>query len=247
MTFSRSLSLVAASFLTACVCWSAPALALEPTPAPAPTPAVKPAETPKSTEPAKTDAPKPATDTMEKPAVPTATDTKTAYVKFSTTLGDIVIELNAEKAPLSASNFLAYVDQKFYDGTIFHRVIPGFMIQGGGFTPEMTQKSTNTPIKNEGTNGLKNLRGTLSMARTSDLNSATSQFFLNVVDNAFLDNPSGPYAVFGKVVSGMDVADKIVAVKTAKKGNHENVPVEPVKVTSAVRISAEEAAKATKK
>ncbi|MBX3387127.1 MAG: peptidyl-prolyl cis-trans isomerase [Phycisphaeraceae bacterium] len=165
-----------------------------------------------------------------------------------TTMGDLVIELDNENAPISTKNFLAYVDKGFYDGTIFHRVIPGFMIQGGGFTSDMTQKPTDKPIKNEWKNGLKNLRGTLSMARTSNPDSATTQFFLNVVDNAFLDQPrdGAAYAVFGRVLSGMEVADKIVAVPTVRKGGHENVPKDPIEIKSVTRMS-EEAAKAASK
>ncbi len=164
---------------------------------------------------------------------------KMYYVKFVTTKGDIVIELDNEKAPISTKNFLAYVDKGFYNGTIFHRVIPGFMIQGGGFTPDMKQKETDKPIKNEWKNGLKNLRGTLSMARTSAPDSATSQFFLNVVDNAFLDQSrdGAAYAVFGKVVVGMDVADQIVAVPTTRSGAHGDVPKDPIIITSASRLS----------
>ena len=158
-------------------------------------------------------------------------------VVFSTNLGDFTVELYEDKAPVTVKNFLSYVDSGFYDGTIFHRVIPGFMIQGGGFTADMQQKQTQAPIKNEADNGLKNLRGTLSMARTSDINSATSQFFVNVNDNAFLDHGSRDfgYAVFAKVVDGMDVVDKIVGVKTGRKGMHSDVPVEPVVIESAKR------------
>ena len=158
-------------------------------------------------------------------------------VVMTTTLGTIEIELFAGKAPISVSNFLAYADMGFFDGTIFHRVIPGFMVQGGGFTANMAQKSTRVPIKNEADNGLKNERGTLAMARTSDINSATAQFFINVKDNAFLDHsPRGfGYAVFGRVASGMDVVDKIAAVQTTTVGGFENVPVKAVVITSAKR------------
>ena len=132
-------------------------------------------------------------------------------VVFSTTLGEVTIELYPEKAPITVENFLAYVDAGFYDGTVFHRVVPGFVIQGGGFTESMEQKSTRPPIKNEADNGLKNERGTLSMARTRDVNSGTSQFFINLIDNAFLDHGTRDfgYAVFARVVVGMDVIDKI--------------------------------------
>jgi peptidyl-prolyl cis-trans isomerase A (cyclophilin A) len=158
-------------------------------------------------------------------------------VVFETTKGNITIELYPEQAPISVESFLAYVDAGHFDGTIFHRVIPGFMIQGGGFTEDMQQKPTRDPIKNEADNGLKNERGTLSMARTSDIHSATSQFFLNVADNAFLDHGGRDfgYAVFGKVVEGMDVADDIVQVPTGGKGGHQDVPLEPIVVRSAKR------------
>jgi len=162
-------------------------------------------------------------------------------VKFETSLGDFVIELDDAKAPVTVANFLQYVDDGHFDGTVFHRVIPGFVIQGGGMTADMTQKPTRKPIENEARNGLKNLRGTLSMARTNDINSATSQFFVNLVDNAFLDH-QGPrnygYAVFGRVVEGMDVIDAIAAVKTGRKRGHDDVPLEPVVVRSARRTGA---------
>ena len=156
-------------------------------------------------------------------------------IEFKTSLGDFSIELFPTEAPISSENFQAYADAGFFDGTIFHRVIPGFMLQGGGFTADMQQKKTNDPIKNEATNGLKNKRGTLSMARTNDVNSATSQFFVNLVDNDFLDNKPGSYgyAVFGKVVSGMDVIDTIAKTKTGRHGHHDDVPVAAVVVHSA--------------
>lgn len=158
-------------------------------------------------------------------------------VVFSTTLGEVTIELYPEKAPITVENFLTYVDAGFYDGTIFHRVVPGFVIQGGGFTESMEQKSTRPSIKNEADNGLKNERGTLSMARTRDVNSATSQFFINLVDNAFLDHGTRDfgYAVFARVVVGMDVIDKIGAVRTSNRGMYQNVPVQPVVIQSARR------------
>jgi peptidyl-prolyl cis-trans isomerase A (cyclophilin A) len=161
-------------------------------------------------------------------------------VVFSTNYGDFAVELFADKAPVTVENFLSYVDEGFYDGTIFHRVIPGFMVQGGGFTPDMQQKQTKAPIKNEANNGLKNERGTLSMARTQDINSATTQFFINVKDNDFLDHGTRDYgyAVFAKVVDGMDVVDKIVNVKTASKGMHRDVPAEPVVIESVKRKEA---------
>jgi peptidyl-prolyl cis-trans isomerase A (cyclophilin A) len=156
---------------------------------------------------------------------------------FKTSKGDFTVELFLDDAPISSENFLQYVDSGFFDGTIFHRVIPGFMIQGGGFTEDMKQKDNGEPIKNEAKNGKKNLRGTLSMARTNDINSATSQFFVNLKDNDFLDNKPGNYgyAVFGQVISGMEVIDAIAAVKTGRKGHHDDVPVEPVVMTQVTR------------
>ncbi|XAH22200.1 peptidylprolyl isomerase [Xylophilus sp. GW821-FHT01B05] len=156
-------------------------------------------------------------------------------VKLSTSMGDIVLELDQAKAPKTVDNFLQYVRDKHYDGTIFHRVMDGFMIQGGGFTPDMQQKPTKAPLAFE-TTGLKNDKYTVAMARTSNPNSATSQFFINVADNAMLNPPSPDgfgYAVFGKVVSGTDVVDKIRAVATGNKGPHQNVPVTPVSINSA--------------
>ncbi len=156
---------------------------------------------------------------------------------FKTSKGEFTVELFTAEAPVSSENFLAYVDSGHFDGTVFHRVIPGFMVQGGGMTADMKQKPTRAPIENEAKNGLKNTRGTLSMARTNDINSATSQFFINVADNDFLDNRPGSYgyAVFGKVTSGMDVVDAIVAVKTGNRGGHQDVPVEPVVIESVTR------------
>jgi peptidyl-prolyl cis-trans isomerase A (cyclophilin A) len=158
-------------------------------------------------------------------------------VILSTTEGDIKIELDAEKAPITVENFLGYVDAKFYDGTIFHRVIPDFMVQGGGFDEKMSQKKTRAPIKNEADNGLTNDRGTLAMARTSDVNSATAQFFINLKDNDFLNHGSRDfgYAVFGKVVDGMDVVDKIAATPTGRKGGQSDVPTKPILINSARR------------
>ena len=151
---------------------------------------------------------------------------------LSTNVGDITLELFADKAPISVKNFLAYVDAGFYDGTIFHRVIPEFMIQCGGFTPDMMQKKTNVPIKNEADNGLSNEPYTIAMARTSDINSATSQFFINLADNVFLDHGKRDfgYAVFGKVTQGTDVVDKIAEVETGTRGGHRDVPVTPVTI-----------------
>jgi len=152
-------------------------------------------------------------------------------------MGDIVLELAADKAPQSVNNFLQYVRDKHYDGTVFHRVIDGFMIQGGGFTADMNQKPTRDPIPLEARNGLKNDRGTIAMARTGNPNSPTSQFFINVVNNSMLNAPSPDgygYAVFGRVVSGMDVVDKIRAVSTGNKGPHQNVPTSPITIHKAV-------------
>ena len=158
-------------------------------------------------------------------------------VVMKTSLGDVKIELDKAKAPVTVDNFLVYVNDKFYDGTIFHRVIPAFMIQGGGFDKDMNQKKTKAPIKNEAGNGLKNVTGTLAMARTSDPNSATAQFFINTKDNAFLDHKNDTaqgygYAVFGKVVDGMDVVKKIEQVQTTTRPPYENVPVTPVVIES---------------
>ena len=163
---------------------------------------------------------------------------KDPVVVLKTSMGTITIQLDAKHAPLSTANFLSYVDAKFYDGTIFHRIIPGFMVQGGGFTPDMTEKPTQSPIHNESMNGIKNLRGTISMARTSDPDSATSQFFLNLVDNPALDPADGAgYAVFGKIIGGLDVLDKMAQVPTTTKGSYENVPVDAVTLISARRKS----------
>ena len=181
-----------------------------------------------------------AADPTKSPAAsksPTASTSKAPIVVIKTSMGEIKLELAADKAPISVKNFLEYVEAKHYDGTIFHRVIPQFMIQGGGFTPDMQQKPTKAPIKNEAGNGLKNTNGTIAMARTGVVDSATAQFFINVKDNAFLDHrdetPAGfGYAVFGKVVSGMDVVKKIETVPTSNKGSYENVPTTPVVIES---------------
>jgi len=156
-------------------------------------------------------------------------------VTFHTNHGDIVIKTFDDKAPETVKNFLDYCREGFYNNTIFHRVINGFMIQGGGFTEQMQQKKPNPPIKNEADNGLRNTRGTIAMARTADKDSATSQFFINVADNAFLDHGQRDfgYAVFGKVVKGMDVADKISQVPTHDVGPYQNVPSKPVVILSA--------------
>ena len=159
-------------------------------------------------------------------------------VVFSTNMGDFTLELFEDDAPITVENFLQYVDDGYFDGTIFHRVIPGFMIQGGGFTEDMNQKATRDPIKNEADNGLKNERGTLSMARTNVVDSATSQFFINVANNEFLDHGARDfgYAVFAKVVEGMEVIDQIAAVPTSNQGMHQNVPTEAVVINSARRV-----------
>lgn len=159
-------------------------------------------------------------------------------VELDTTYGNIVIELNAEKAPITVANFIDYVESGHYDGLIFHRVIDGFMIQGGGMDSEMNEKRTGTPIKNEADNGLKNTTGTIAMARTSDPHSATAQFFINVRDNDFL-NYSSPtpqgwgYAVFGRVIEGMDVVNQIKGVPTGRFGYHTDVPTTPIVINSA--------------
>jgi cyclophilin family peptidyl-prolyl cis-trans isomerase len=162
-------------------------------------------------------------------------------VEVETSEGNFQVELWADKAPGSVKNFLRYVDESFFDGTIFHRVISDFMIQGGGLTPDMKEKSTRDPIKNEATPELKNKRGTIAMARTGLIHSATSQFFINVVDNDFLDQknktPQGfGYAVFGQVIDGMDVVDKIKDVKTGSFGQHQDVPATPVIIKSIRRV-----------
>ncbi|HMD72491.1 MAG TPA: peptidylprolyl isomerase [Steroidobacteraceae bacterium] len=161
-------------------------------------------------------------------------------IRFETTLGEFTVELFDKEAPGTVENFLKYIDDEFFDGTIFHRVVPGFVIQGGGFTEDMNQKKTQPPIKNEADNGLKNERGTLSMARTSDVNSATSQFFVNLKDNEFLDHQRGNfgYAVFARVAAGMNVIDKIAGVETGRRRGFDDVPVEPVIMTRVRRVPA---------
>ena len=157
-------------------------------------------------------------------------------VRLATSMGDIVIALDAAKAPLSVENFLQYVKDKHYEGTVFHRVMDNFMIQGGGFTAQMKQKTTRAPVALEASNGLKNDRGTIAMARTPNPNSATSQFFINLVDNAPLNAPSPDgygYTVFGKVIAGMDVVDKIKSVPVGNQGMHQNVPITPITILKA--------------
>ena len=163
------------------------------------------------------------------------------FVQMDTSAGTLRIELDDVKAPLSTANFLSYVNKGHYDGTVFHRVIKGFMVQGGGFEPGMRQKPTDAPIKNEANNGLKNLHYTLAMARTSDPHSASAQFFVNTTDNGFLDflaeNAQGwGYAVFGRVVEGMDVVDRIESVRTGRKGMHDDVPLEDVRIERAIEV-----------
>lgn len=160
-------------------------------------------------------------------------------VKIETNHGDIIIELNEDKAPITVKNFLSYVEDKFYDGTIFHRVIKDFMIQGGGMTADMREKNTKAPITNESANGLKNDRGTIAMARRNDLDSATSQFFINTVDNSGLNHggPYGGYCVFGKVTEGIEVVDKIRAVPTKNKGGHGDVPAQEVNIISITKVA----------
>jgi cyclophilin family peptidyl-prolyl cis-trans isomerase len=160
-------------------------------------------------------------------------------IRFETTLGDFTVELFEKEAPETVVNFLNYIDSGFFDGTIFHRIVPGFVIQGGGFTEDMSQKRTQPPIKNEANNGMKNLRGSLSMARTNDINSATSQFFVNLKDNDFLDHKPGNfgYAVFARVTQGMDVVDKIAAVATGRRRGFDDVPTEAVVMKRVHRIA----------
>ncbi len=163
-------------------------------------------------------------------------------LQFKTSKGTFTVQLFDKQAPITVENFLRYADEGFFDGTVFHRVIAGFMVQGGGLTEDLQNKRGHEPIKNEATNGLKNKRGTLSMARTNDINSATSQFFINVADNDFLDHKPGNYgyAVFGRIDSGMDVVDAIAAVKTGNRSGHQDVPVETVVIESVTRVESTE-------
>ena len=179
-------------------------------------------------------------EVAEEPAPMVEQAKETDMVIIKTTLGDIKVKLAADKAPLTVANFLDYADAGHYNGTIFHRVIDGFMIQGGGFDAKMNQKPTRAPIKNEAANGLQNKRGTIAMARTAVVDSATSQFFINVKDNAFLDfrapNPQGfGYCVFGEVVEGMDVVDKIKSARTGVQAGMSDVPVETIEIVSVTR------------
>ena len=168
------------------------------------------------------------TSTLSFSTEKTMSDTQTK-VKLTTTLGEVVIQLNTEKAPVSSANFLTYVNEGFYNGTVFHRIIPDFMAQGGGFDTSFNQKAVHVPIKNEANNGLKNTRGTLAMARTNDPDSATAQFFINYKDNSFLNHTSQTssgwgYAVFGEVIEGMDVVDAMAKQATSNRGGHQDVP-----------------------
>lgn len=175
----------------------------------------------------------------------TSKESKNVQIIIDTSMGTITAELYPAKAPATVSNMLAYIDAKFYDATIFHRVIDGFMLQGGGFTRDMIQKKTLAPVKNEADNGLHNERGTLAMARTMIVDSATSQFFINLIDNSFLDFKSKTdagwgYCVFGKVIDGMDVVDKIAKARTDMSGRFQNVPIEPIVINS-IRLKADTA------
>ena len=173
------------------------------------------------------------TDTALKPDI-----SPKANVLLKTSLGNIVLELDSVAAPETTRNFLQYVDEGFYNNTVFHRVIANFMVQGGGFDPGMQEKATRAPIKNESSNGLKNIRGSIAMARTQNPDSASAQFFINLVDNAYLDgSPVKPgYAVFGKVTQGMDIIDKIGSAETASRGMHQDVPVQDILIITASRI-----------
>ncbi len=159
-------------------------------------------------------------------------------IRFETSHGAFTVELLPEQAPVTVENFLRYVEEEFFDGTIFHRIVPGFVLQGGGLTADFANKKTREPIGNEAKNGLKNTRGSLSMARTSDVNSATSQFFVNLADNAFLDHGSRDYgyAVFGRIADGMDVIDRIAGVKTGRRKGYQDAPLEDVVIVSARRV-----------
>jgi len=159
-------------------------------------------------------------------------------VRFETTHGGFTIELYAKEAPLTVANFLRYVDEGHFDGTLFHRIVPGFVIQGGGLTSDYVQKKTHPPVRNEASNGLLNRRGSLSMARTDEIHSATSQFFVNLADNDFLDQRPGQYgyAVFGRIAEGMDVIDLIAKVGTGRRKGHSDAPLEDIVITSARRV-----------
>jgi peptidyl-prolyl cis-trans isomerase A (cyclophilin A) len=166
-------------------------------------------------------------------------------VRFETTHGAFTVELYQEDAPATVENFLRYVDEGFFDGTIFHRIVPGFVIQGGGLSPDFTQKKTRAPVRNEAANGVRNQRGTLSMARTDEIHSATSQFFVNLADNDFLDHRPGQYgyAVFGRIADGMEVIDRIAAVRTGKRKGHADAPLEDIVISTARRLEKAEPSK----
>jgi cyclophilin family peptidyl-prolyl cis-trans isomerase len=242
----KSANILFAAMLSACLL--TPAVFAQGSTQPPAEPAKPAATEPKKEEPKK-DAPK--TDDAAKEA---PKKEATVYIHMKTSMGDIYLELDQAKAPISTENFVSYADKGFYDGTIFHRVIPTFMIQCGGMLPDMKEKPTDKPIKNEWQNGLKNVRGTVAMARKGagpdSPNSATSQFFINVKDNSFLDSPQpdgAGYAVFGKVIAGMDVVDKIKAVPTGSRNPHANVPMTPVVIEKVSRMTKEEADKVAAK
>jgi len=247
MKLFRSLMVAAALAISpVAMAQTTPLTPANPAAKPVDKPAGQPAMPATATKPGMQPEGKPA-DTTTTPPSTTATE-KLVFVKMTTSKGDMILELNNDKAPISTKNFLSYVDDNYYDGLIFHRVIDGFMIQGGGFSPDMVQKKTKDPIKNEWKNGLKNAKYTVAMARTSIIDSATSQFFINVTDNKGLDEArdGAAYAVFGKVVSGTDVVDKIKSVKTGDKNGMQNVPIETITITKVVKLSEEEAKKAMK-
>jgi peptidyl-prolyl cis-trans isomerase A (cyclophilin A) len=214
----------------------------------------KPADPPKAAEQPKKDEPKKDEPKKgeEKPKTPPAATPENKnvpefeFVKLSTSKGDIFLKLNRAKAPLSVENFLKYADKKFYDGTIFHRVIPNFMIQGGGFDASVKQKPTDPPIKNEWQNGLHNKKYSVAMARTQVADSATAQFFINVADNTFLDQArdGAAYAVFGDVVAGQSVVDTIAAVKTGTKNGMGDVPNDTITINSVTKVTEDDAKKA---
>ncbi len=237
----------AASLVLSTFVMSAHAQAPKPAEPPAQPPATQPETKPATKPESQPGDKKPGEKQDSKPAEPKSTEDR-VYVQLSTSMGDLVIELDHAKAPISTENFLGYVAKGAYDGTIFHRVIKGFMIQGGGFDAKMVERAKGEGIKNEWKNGLSNKRGTIAMARLGNKpDSGSNQFFINTKDNAFLDQPrdGAGYAVFGRVIAGMDVVDKIEGVKTTTKGFYSDVPVEPVTITSAKKITAEEAAKLT--
>lgn len=205
-------------------------------------PAPPPAAEPPAEAPVEKQEPAPVPEKKAAPQAKKAAPAGNPVVALETSKGTIKIELYPDKAPETVANFLRYVDDGFYNGTTFHRVRKGFMIQGGGMTADMSEKTTRAPIKNESANGLTNLRGTIAMARTNEPHSASSQFFINHVTNGFLDRANAAdgwgYAVFGKVIEGIEVVDAIAVVQTGNKGGHADVPIEPVTIKSARRVSA---------